>query len=55
VLFAVFGSAVELETCAVFVIQPPADPLIVVVSVNEALAPFASDATEQVMVRVADA
>jgi hypothetical protein len=55
VLFALFGSDVALEASAVFVIHPPPVPVIVVVSVKDALAPLASDATEHVTVRVAEA
>jgi hypothetical protein len=39
VLFAVIGSGVELETWAVFVIQPLPLPVTDVVSVNDAFPP----------------
>jgi glycine/D-amino acid oxidase-like deaminating enzyme len=52
VLFAVFGSGVELETWAVFVIQPLPLALIEVVSVNDAAPPCASEARSQRTVRV---
>ncbi len=39
VLLAVFGSGVELETWAVFVIQPLPLPVTDVVSVNDAFPP----------------
>jgi hypothetical protein len=55
VLFAVAGSDVELVTWAVLVIQPPPFPVMVVVTVNETLAPLASDEAVHVTTRVADA
>jgi hypothetical protein len=51
VLFPVFGSGVELETWAVFVIQPLPLPTEVVI-VNDAAPPCASDASSQRKVRV---
>jgi len=51
-LFELTGSSVELVTCAVFAIHPPAVPVIVVVSVNEALAPLARDGRLHVTTRV---
>jgi hypothetical protein len=51
-LFELTGSSVELVTCAVFVIHPPAVPVIVVVSVYEALAPLARDGMVHVTTRV---
>ena len=51
-LFELTGSVVELVTCAVFGIDPPAVPVIVVVSVNEALAPLARDGRPHVTTRI---
>jgi hypothetical protein len=51
-LFELTGSVVELVTCAVFEIHPPPAPVIVVVSVNEALAPLARDGRLHVTTRV---
>ena len=54
VLLGVEGSGVELVTCAVLVIQPPPLPVMVVVTVNDALPPPASDARLHVRTLVAD-
>ena len=55
VLFAVDGSGVELVTWAVFVIQPPPLPVMVVVTVNDARwHRLASDARLHVRTLVAD-
>jgi hypothetical protein len=51
-LFELTGSSIELVTCAVFTIHPPAVPAIVVVSVYEAPSPLARDGRLHVTTRV---
>jgi len=51
-LFELTGSSVELVTWAVFAIHPPVVPVIVVVSVYEALSPLARDGRLHVTTRV---